>query len=90
MLILRSGIDHFVSGVLRKLKLYFFILLRNFLRQFLRRIIQFLCSFDLRDSLRCASEISPANPRTPTTSCPAFFAFFAPELTNKNVWKCSV
>ena len=30
--------------------------------------------FDLRDSLRCASEISPANPRTPTTSCPAFFA----------------
>jgi len=29
--------------------------------------------FDLRDSIRCASEISPANPRTPTTSCPAFF-----------------
>ena len=26
--------------------------------------------FDLRDSLRCASEISSANPRTP---CPAFF-----------------
>jgi len=24
--------------------------------------------FDLRDSLRCASEISPANPQTPTTS----------------------
>jgi len=30
--------------------------------------------FDLRDSLRCAAEISPANPRTPTTSCPAFYA----------------
>jgi len=30
--------------------------------------------FDLRDSLRCALEISPANPQTPTTSCPAFFA----------------
>jgi len=30
--------------------------------------------FDLRDSLRCAKEISPANPRTSTTSCPAFFA----------------
>jgi len=32
------------------------------------------CPFDLRDSFRCAKEISPANPRTPTTSCPAFFA----------------
>jgi len=30
-------------------------------------------AFDLRDSLRCAKEISPANPRTPTTSCPALF-----------------
>ena len=28
--------------------------------------------FDLRC---CAKEISPANPRTPTTSCPVFFAF---------------
>jgi hypothetical protein len=31
-------------------------------------------AFDLRDSLRCAKEISQENPRTPTTSCPAFFA----------------
>jgi len=41
-------------------------------------------SFDLRDSLRCAKEISPANPLTPTTSCTALFAVpsvnAAPEL----------
>jgi len=36
-------------------------------------------AFDLRDSLRCAKEISQENPRTPTTSCPAFFASSQPK-----------
>jgi amidophosphoribosyltransferase len=32
------------------------------------------CLFDLRDSLRCAPEISPANPRNLTAARPDFFA----------------
>jgi replication factor C subunit 3/5 len=38
-------------------------------------------AFDLRDSLRGASQISPANPRTSAISCPAFFAKYIEKLS---------